>query len=72
MRKMRITVEDRKAFRRIARLGAYARALSLTPERRREIAVHAIRTRWDRVRAQLAQQTEEAQQPVAATQARSD
>lgn len=65
---MKISAAERKFMRRVARRGGHARALSLSPERRREIAVHAITTRWARVRAQQAseQQAENAQQPAAA------
>ena len=55
---MRMTREQRKIFKRIARLGGRARALAMSPEQRRAQALRAINMRWDRVRAARAAQAE--------------
>jgi hypothetical protein len=50
-----LTTQEREILRQAGvirgRLGGKARAEALTPERRREIAVKAIETRWRRHRA---------------------
>lgn len=50
-RRMRMSCKERKLMSRIARRGGRARALALSPERRREIALNAIHRRWARTKA---------------------
>ena len=55
---MRMTKEQKKIFKRIARLGGRARALAMSPEQRRAQAIKAITARWARVRAARAAQAQ--------------
>jgi len=47
----KVPPELRKYLVALGRKGGEARAKALTPERRRRIAVRAIRARWDRAKA---------------------
>jgi hypothetical protein len=46
------------------RKGGPARAASMTPERRKEIAIKAASTRWERVRVARAPETSGSQQEI--------
>lgn len=57
MKRMRMSRQERKLMSRIAKRGGRARALALSPERRQEIALNAIRARWAKTKVAQPEQS---------------